>query len=144
MFVKNLSREEAKVEQPKSNSVWICMVDPDCGFYKSTLDVLPNIKLKFWDVERISAAHLWSKKKQGYEEVIMRPPTQEQIKEIFDFLMENIGKNVYVSCAAGIARSGAVAYFLNKHVAYYWEKNRDRAWPNKLIVNGLEEFYKSK
>lgn len=144
MFVKNLSREEAKVEPPEPDSVWICMVDPDCGWYDSTLNELPTLKLKFWDVDKLSYANLWNEKKQGYEEVIMHPPTQDQIKQIHDFLIEHLGKNVYVSCAAGISRSGGIAYFLHKNLAYYWEgEHKDRAWPNPLIVKRLEELHRS-
>ena len=40
------------------------------------------------------------------------PITQEQANDIYKFILDNMGKDFYIHCRAGISRSGAVGRFI--------------------------------
>ena len=70
--------------------------------------------------------------------------TKTQAQEIYDFIKENEGKDLYiVHCAAGISRSGAVGTFIND----FYKGDRDKfirqnpyIHPNGLVLSLLNRI----
>lgn len=73
--------------------------------------------------------------------------TQEQAKEIVDFLEEQHGKQkCFLHCAAGVSRSGAVGTFVNDFFGadfFEFQKNNPYVHPNGHVLRTLKrEFMK--
>lgn len=134
--VYNIPRKQAKnIDFVPSNCVWISIQEPDSEHItNANLDRLPNLKIKFWDInERYYdiASGIWGE-----------PITDEQIKEIYDFLIAHKEKNIIVNCRAGISRSGAIAQFVHETFGHTWDKeSQGRAIPNSRVLWKLAELH---
>jgi hypothetical protein len=146
----NLSRSEARdfsfYLDPEKNA-WISIMEPDGeNFTRSHttnqyLDKCPNLKTKFWDV---CHATPFIGEHEGMTEVgkCAFPITEEQVKEIYAFIMEHKDKNFYINCAAGKCRSGAICNFLQDMLQYDWDENlKRRADPNSYVRARLIEVF---
>ena len=68
--------------------------------------------------------------------------TDEQCKELFDFIEKNIGKDFYIHCRAGISRSRAVGRFIRECYPYdYWEVSDFFDTANMGVLRGLKRTY---
>ena len=74
--------------------------------------------------------------------------TDEQAKQIVDFIEKNIGKTFLIHCKAGFSRSPAVGRFI---IDYYEEYNKckgreyvDRVRPNVEVVSKLKKMWREK
>lgn len=69
--------------------------------------------------------------------------TEEQAKELFDFILQNKDKKIcIVHCAAGISRSGAVGKFVNELYGEPYDvfkMNNPYIHPNQNILNLLKK-----
>lgn len=90
--------------------------------------------LKFSDVRAVTP----------HKNVVYKPMSTEDAIKIIGFLEKNKEKNILVNCAAGIARSGAIALFI--HLCYghclkpnFWQLSQ----PNPFVLGLLiTEFYR--
>lgn len=57
------------------------------------------LRLKFWDVERLTG---------GYD-----PASKEQMLQIWEFIQKHKDIHIFAHCEAGISRSGAIRQWLN-------------------------------
>jgi predicted protein tyrosine phosphatase len=83
----------------------------------------------------------------GTYTVALQPFTREQAKELFAFIKANKEKDTFlIHCTAGVARSGAVATFIQDYIGTDWEKfKRDNSsiQPNAHVYRLLhDEWYK--
>lgn len=133
--VYNMSRREARKWEipliPEKNA-WISIGEPDVAesiVVNPILEKLPHLKINFWDAERITPGF-------GIGEMYF-PANESQIETLFSFLKEHSDKNIFVNCAAGVSRSGAIAQFLQDFYQYNWKFDKKRAKPNKYIYQRL-------
>lgn len=122
-----MSCQEAALMQPPEGSVLIGIRDPD--------QVHPNyvgrwddvLRLNFWDVDHPV---------QGYD-----PATQEQVKEIWDFIQKHKEKHIFAHCEAGVSRSGAIREYL---VGQGWARLKAtrvrQVHPNQHVAAWLRYF----
>jgi len=84
-------------EFDKSNTVAICLFDPDRNVHpEDTFKGYHDfIQMQFWDVE------------EPIGRII--PISDEQGKELFDFISKNKDKRFLIHCEAGMSRSAGVA-----------------------------------
>lgn len=145
MFAKNLSRVEAFREVPFENSCFINIQEPTCLGYDSfhtdplqcSLSNLNTLVVSFSDVANVQVAHMISKN-GGFEEILVPLASNDDIKNIYNFIIENKGKNFYVNCMAGVSRSGAIVTFLKDFFGYSLvEPNSNRISVNSYIYNKL-------
>lgn len=132
--VYNMSRREARhwrIPLSPEKNAWISIGEPDVPesiVQNPILEKLPHLKIDFWDVEK--AIYSWGKD-------VCYPATESQIKTIFQFLEKHSDKNIFVNCAAGVSRSGAIARFMHDFYQYNWKFDRERANPNPYIYQKL-------
>lgn len=113
---------ELRVKNPLDHSdvFFISILDPDCpeSFHKDT----DNFKTWwFYDLE--------------YEVGSYKPMSEEQGKEIVEFILKNKDrKRCIVHCSAGVSRSGAIGEFIND---LYGEPYQDFKRTNPNIVPNL-------
>lgn len=124
-FTRNFGRAVARDFVPKSSEVLISITDPETQDAELQPGWYAILRLKFWDVDA---------DKGGY-----KPATDEQIKQIYNFIREHWGHNIYVHCEAGVSRSGAVRQFLEDNG---WTVTGPFNWilPNNLILRKLNEI----
>ena len=146
--VINVSRKFAALEATKEylekidpqEWVWIFIGEPNGDYgpkfnFSSGIENLPTLKIDFWDVSAPQLHFDFSTQK----EFTAFPITQEQAREIYQFLNQHKGKNIICSCFAGRCRSGAVAQFCEKYLKYNWpEEFKAKANPNNLVFVYLE------
>ena len=82
----------------------------------------------------------------GYQ---LKALTEEQAKQIVDFIDLNNGKNIYIHCTAGISRSGAVAtfirdFYLTKEEQKVFDFNNPSIRPNNHVLSLLKRVYYNK
>lgn len=74
------------------------------------------------------------------------PLNGEQAKQLYDFILQHIGKNFYIHCAAGISRSQAVGKFIREffpNYNYIENPNNKERTHNSLVYTLLKrEYYK--
>jgi protein-tyrosine phosphatase len=122
-----LATPELRISDP----VWISIREKNAAQDPSHLDGLPNLKIDFDDVNY----------PMEYNGQVLAPPTPEDANKIITFLKQFWGKDVFVNCAAGISRSGAVAEFLSEQ-GYFWPKVfRERAKSNPLLLQLLRSAF---
>lgn len=131
--VKNISAYEAyALEEIPPNTVIISINEEHGDLYKLKVGGKQVLRVKLTDCF-LPFAH----KQKQYQ-----PASPESIKEIYNFIVANIGKDVIVQCAAGVSRSGAVAIFLNQYFDY---ELKDHFWltsePNAFIFGALAIEY---
>lgn len=125
--VINASRREVSTNSIEFSSdkewAWISIGEPEKEFEhinNEFLDKCPQFKIKFWDIHR-EYSHIFNE----------FGPTKEEAASIVDFILQHKEKNFVVNCAAGVSRSGAVAYFLHTHFGHeYVTPYKDRMAPN--------------
>lgn len=66
--------------------------------------------------------------------------TQEQLKEIYDFIVAHKDHHIYAHCEAGISRSGAIVEFLDRRGWVVDVHARAFRNPNILVLNGLSRL----
>lgn len=146
-IVHNLSRHEAKysamILHPDTDA-WISIHEPDgVNFIREHitnvyLDKLPNLKIKFWDIE----FPVYALAAEEGEQNMCYPAGPEIIKELVDFVVAHKDKNIYVNCAAGKSRSTAVCLFCQNMLGYTWDKTHiKRAIPNMYIYGKMVQYY---
>lgn len=120
------------LNNPVDLGCWVTITEPGCPAAKNENITCPKLECFFHDVEEV-----W---RTG--NAIYFPPTQEQAKEIVDFLWIHRKENVLVNCAAGISRSGAVALFCETYLGHKWPKKfKDLSWPNRLLFRLMENAF---
>lgn len=113
---------EMRVENPLDHPdvFFISILDPDCpeSFHKDA----DNFKTWwFYDLE--------------YEVGSYKPMSEEQAKEIVEFISKNKDKKrCIVHCSAGVSRSGAIGEFIND---LYGEKYQDFKRTNPNIIPNI-------
>jgi rhodanese-related sulfurtransferase len=115
---------------------WISIHEPEDGPHvtNETLDRLPNLKLRFWDITEPLVII--------GEEFPALPATQNDIQTIFEFLITHQEKNIIANCRAGVSRSGAISQFCSDFLGHVWDdESKRRAVPNHYIYRGLVEEY---
>jgi hypothetical protein len=113
---KNYSRQEAEALNPRHlpNTCMISINNPpfmvsphNKTWSRGPADLRSGwddiIVMEFWDVTMSET----NPEFQGYP-----PMTEEQGKQIAEFIMKNYEKNIFVHCQAGISRSAAVVSVL--------------------------------
>ena len=146
----NLSRKEAKyntVEVNPSENAWISVMEPDGkDFVRSHienefLDKCPTLKIKFWDVS-YKVPFIGSSFEENEATEYAEPITDEQITELYTFIMTHKDKNIYVNCAAGKCRSGAICQFCQDMLQFEWpDQFKNRAVPNSYVYKKLIELF---
>jgi protein-tyrosine phosphatase len=115
--------------------VWVSISEPNKENTITTnkyLDKCANLKLAFWDLH------------EPIGDVLL-PPSKEDAATIVDFLMEHYDKSVFVNCAAGVSRSGAIAQFCADFLGHEWGSfYRNVAIPNKVLYRLMVEYYQEK
>lgn len=102
----------------------------------------PNVlRLLFDDVDEPLHVPLLGEFADGREYIPVVPMTEEQGKQIVDFVKANKDvHNFIVHCAAGISRSGAIAKFINEYFdgeEFHFRHLNPYAMPNGRILNIL-------
>lgn len=138
MHCYNFSRKEIQeftIPPNKEMYAWITINEPNNGHTMvPALEHLNKLKIKFWDIVTPTPII-------GHDEVAM-PPTEDQAKEIVNFIEANKGKHFYVNCKAGKCRSGAICNFLQDYLGYSWvEGYKKRAVPNTLLLKRMIEYW---
>lgn len=139
--VYNISRANARdineYDDNVDGHVWISITEPDSPHIENPeLDSIPNLKLKFWDIEAPCA--IIGESGTLYAE----PITPEQADELYKFIMEHKDKNIIVNCRMGISRSGAVARFCVDFLGHEWDKqSKANAVPNAYLYRQLVNRY---
>lgn len=133
--IRRFSAEHwAESLDPTANA-WISFSEPeipDSIISNHILRKLPNLKISCWDCVEEAVDVLGD---------VYLPPTKEQAAEIVNFILQNRGKNFIINCAAGISRSGAVCAFLEKNLGYDWTIGANRARPNKLLLQMMNDCF---
>lgn len=124
-FVANRSRLAAEHWEFTPNTVCISITDPDSPNAKLSEGFWETIRLKFHDVERMEDFNKCA------------PVTEEQIKDIADFILKHRGRNILVHCEAGVSRSGGVAEAILDTFPEYRDEGWDRA-ANGLVKSLLK------
>ena len=87
------------INEPESN-------DGDANLHPNWYKVF---RIRFWDVtKRLESGFVLA----GHPATAIDPMTEDQAKELADFIKENEDCTILVHCRAGISRSAAVARFL--------------------------------
>lgn len=133
--IRRFSAEHwAEPLDPTANA-WISFSEPeipDSIVSNRVLNKLPNLKISCWDCVEEKVDELGD---------VYLPPTKEQAAEIVGFILANREKSFVVNCAAGISRSGAVCAFLEKNLGYDWTIGSNRARPNKLLLQMMNDYF---
>jgi hypothetical protein len=147
MEVINTSRLSAKLwsrELDPDEWAWISINEPITNRHvvqdivtNKFLNDLNNLKIDFWDVEY----PIYPIKSIDPDGEILFPMTEDAVKKILDFLLDNSGKSIIINCAAGISRSGAICKFCENHLNYTWTKNKEFSDPNNYIYELLKKVY---
>jgi predicted protein tyrosine phosphatase len=117
------------------NLVWISIAEP--GDQRSIvsnkyLDRCANLKLAFWDI----------REPMEFKGETLQPPSERDARKIVKFLLQHSEKSVYVNCAAGVSRSGAVAQFCADFLGHKWlDHCKDCAIPNSRLYTLLVEAF---
>lgn len=140
--VYNISRRAAerydRIIDP-TQYCWISIHEPDSNEHVENpiLDRCENVKMRFWDLDVPSLPFT-------PEGEILYPPTEEDAKQIVDFLLENKGKNVIANCRAGQSRSSAISLFCVDILKYDWDlPSEGRAVPNMKLYRMMVSYYVS-
>lgn len=141
MTVKNISRPRALDLVPEKDSCWVSIQEPSNEHITCELDKLPNLKIKFWDIV-IPITDVRTKE-------IIPPPSEQDAKDIVDFILSHPNKNVIVNCKLGYSRSAAVSKFCRDVLKYEWIEGtrvmRDGECvdckPNSLLYNLMCKYY---
>lgn len=90
------------------------------------------LNIDFWDVN-------------DYEVEGVKGLTDEQAETIHDFISNNIGKDFYIHCRAGVSRSQAVARFLHDIHGYETiSVAQNGAFPNQHVLSLLKKLHDKK
>lgn len=141
----NLSRTEAKnntVELNPDKNAWISIMEPDNDHIENEfMDRLPNLKMKFWDVTHRTSliGTFWG---ENTTAEYADPISDEQVRELYNFLILHKDKNIYVNCLAGVSRSAAICQFLEDILLYEWDRQfKNRSIPNSYIYKKLVDMF---
>lgn len=86
------------------------------------------LNIDFWDVN-------------DYEVEGVKGLTDEQAETIHDFISNNIGKDFYIHCRAGVSRSQAVGRFLSDIYGYeVVSVANNGAFPNQHVLSLLKRI----
>lgn len=135
----NLPRQSVRLwnrEIDPETTAWISISEPDMPetvVNNVELDKLANLKMSFWDITAPVPGI-------GLGEYFY-PPSEKDAQRIVDFIEKNRGKDFLINCQAGISRSGAVCKFLQDCLGYQWVEGKDRARPNKLLVELMKDYF---
>lgn len=129
-FVVNVPRVAAENwHTPTGDPVWISIYEPDCPASNISNDILERhdfLKIPLWDLTE--PVPLVGRGEMAY------PPSEKDAARIVEFIERNRGRNLVVNCAAGVARSGAVAEFCHRKLGYNWLAiGRQFALPNVVL-----------
>lgn len=115
------------------DTFFISILDPDCP-EKLYPDNNNYKSWWFWDIEQD-----YISEKESYTAV-----TQEQAKEIYDFIKQHTNKKqCIVHCSAGISRSGAVGSFVHEYFGGRYKellKEFPHIFPNGRLVRLLRMY----
>lgn len=126
------SRQELEAFVPPNASVLICISDPESE-YPHIQEGWEQVRFyQFWDASNPNSSH------HGYP-----LPTEKQLRSIFDFINLYSDHNIFVSCEAGISRSGAIREYLFRRG---WEpfdtaQKYRMVHPNSFILAELEKMF---
>ena len=112
------------------NMVVISISEPNDGshYFKNGTERVLNID--FWDVN-------------DYDVSGIKGLTDSEAKTIYDFIAENIGKDFYIHCRAGVSRSQAVGRFLADCYGYKITNLAGRGvYPNNHVLSLLKREYR--
>lgn len=105
----------------------------------------PNVlRLVFDDIDEPLHVPLLGEFVDGREYIPVVPMTEEQGRQIVDFVKANKDAyNFIVHCAAGISRSGAIVKFINEYFdgeEWYFRHLNPHTRPNARILNILRRL----
>lgn len=67
--------------------------------------------------------------------------TDEQAKQIVEFIEKNLGKQFYIHCRAGVSRSGAIREFIHHNYEYYKDsEGGEHVRPNSTVLAKLNHI----
>ena len=138
-FMGENSITDENVEERLSNMALISINDTEGRWNVSWFDRdHPNVfRLWFDDVEN-------DEQKSPTNPFTCRAFSDEQAKQLFNFIKENENKDFIVHCSAGISRSGAVGYFINDYLdsdnEYFQRTNAHRIYPNGHVSRLLNKL----
>ena len=96
----------------------------------------PNVlNLEFDDVDKDTEFH----RKKAYA------MTTQQAMRLFKFINDNLDKDFYIHCRAGVSRSGAIGYFITQFYSdlYFTEQIIDYNLVNKDVLSKLKRLFLS-
>lgn len=140
MKVNNITRKHARYwDSPvdPDKDIWISIEEPgleESVVRDSPLEKLPHLRIAFWDIVKITQGF-------GLGEYFY-PPTEDDAKQIVDFILAHPGKNVVVNCKAGVSRSSAISRFCSEYLGYEWDaEGFARAVPNQLLYDMMVKYH---
>lgn len=130
---KDFGNDDPKL---KDKLVWVSIGEPDeqnTIISNKYLDQCPALKICFFDLTEICE----------YKGKMIGPPTKRDASKIVNFLVQHKDKSVFVNCAAGVSRSGAIALFCQDFLGYSWpEFYKGMAKPNHVLYRLMVECFK--
>jgi len=103
-LIKAFDRSQVSGLEPRPNSVLIIVTSPNSQFPKLSSKWNKILYLRFDDVENGF----------GLKDKKYRPMSEEDTEHILNFVIENIDKDIFISCDAGMSRSPGILVALEQ------------------------------
>lgn len=119
--------------QPRPNSALIMITSPESKFPSVNGKWSQILKLKFDDIE-------WRDGKEQLQKELYEPMNEGHAKQILDFVITNIDKDIFISCDAGLSRSPAVLVALEQ---IFNARDVSNAYPhhNRFVKNMIRDTW---
>lgn len=103
-LIKAFDRSQVSGLEPRPNSVLIIVTSPNSEFPKLSQKWKEFLLLKFDDVEN----------GYGLKDKAFKPMSNDDAKNILDFVIRNIDTDIFISCDAGMSRSPGILVALEQ------------------------------
>ena len=129
-IIKAFDRSQVSGLEPRPNSVLIIVTSPSSEFPKLSQKWSEILLLKFDDVEN----------GYGLKDKQFKPMTREDAKNILDFAIRNIDKDIFISCDAGMSRSPGILMALEQ---IFNSRDASDAYPyhNRYVKNMIRDVW---
>ncbi len=129
-LIKAFDRSQVSGLEPRPNSVLIIITSPNSEFPTLSQKWTGVLQIKFDDVE-----NGFGLKDKQYEAM-----TENQAKQILDFVIENIDKDIFISCDAGMSRSPGVLVALEQ-IFNSKDVTEDYPYHNRYVKNKIRDVW---